>query len=225
MNDPGKPITPDVMSDVLGLPDAKAEAAFFNRLTYIDNIHKLSYAEVGNICLQVQAYMLHEKRIDPETGLSCTFSRWVHLAAPYSYSTCYAAMRDCEAMKDVPEEHLAEIPAGNFPVMRQLSTKVRADPGVLKAAKTKKTEAFVEHIRAEHPDEHIESRKTFRFHPEESAAVKIEEALNRAEKMGAHSRDEALEIVALAAMDWWEFKTQELEIDRAMQSLPTEAIQ
>jgi hypothetical protein len=213
------------MREILSLPDEQAETALFYRLAYIDNIHKLSYAEVGNICLQVQAYMLHEQRIDPETGLPCTFSRWVHLAAPYSYSTCYAAMRDCEAMKDVPEEHLAEIPAGNFPVMRQLSTKVRADPGVLKAAKTKKTEAFVEHIRAEHPDEHIESRKTFRFHPEESAAAKIEEALNRAEKMGAHSRDEALEIVALAAMDWWEFKTQELEIDRAMQSLPTEAIQ
>ena len=223
MNDPCQQITPEVMCDILGMPDSKAEPILFNRLRKIDDSYKLSYAEVGHICIQVQAYLLHEQRTDPETGEPCSFSRWMHLAAPYSHSTCYAAMRDCEELKDVPAKDLAEIPQSSFPVMKMLSTAVRAEPGVLKAAKTKKTDDFVEHIREHHPDEHIEHRKTLRFHPEESAAIKIEETLSRAEKMGAEGRDSALELMAIAANDWWNFKEEELELDRMMRVTPETA--
>jgi len=225
VNDPCMPITPDVMIEVLGLGEVEAEAALFERLRHIDKIHKLSYSETGNICLKVQAHLLHEMRTDPDNGEPCSFSRWLHLAAPYSYSTCYAAMRDCEAMKDISEEHLSEIPASNFPILRQLSTAVRSEPEILIAAKTKKIDEFVEHIKRSFPSQHLESRKSMRFHPEESAAEKIESALSRAESMGARTRDESLEWIAGWAMDWISFKEEEIAIDRAMRDMPEGAIQ
>ena len=67
MIDPCQQITPDVMCDILGMPDAKAETILFERLRKIDDSYRLSYAEVGQICIQVQAYLLHEQHIDPET--------------------------------------------------------------------------------------------------------------------------------------------------------------
>lgn len=209
-------ITPHRMVEILNLPDDQAEAVLFDRLRHLDRQDKLSYAERGLICRQVQNYMLHKKRDDPETGNPCTFTRWVRLSSPWSYATVHKAMRDVEALKDVPAEDVAEIPPSNFPVMLQLSTEVRNDPQVLEAAKTQHTEELVEHIRTHHPSQHIEHRKLLRFKPEESAAQKIEEALEEAERRGARNREEALEWVSGWAMDWLRFKQEELEIDRAM---------
>ena len=220
------PITHERMADILGLPDEKAEPIFFSRLQQIAATWELGYAEVGLICRQVDAYLLWEKRIDPETGEPCaSFSRWVHVCCPRSFATVYAAMRDVEELKDVPAEHVAKIPASNFPVMKQLSSAVRNDPQVLEAAKSQNAEQFVETIRRDHPNQHIEHRQLLRFRPVESAAAKIKEALNRAEQMGAHNWDEALEWLAQWAMDWLEFKSEEMKIDAAMKDLPTDQIQ
>jgi hypothetical protein len=208
MIDPCQQVTPEIMCDILGMPDSKAEAILFDRLRKIDDNYKLSYAEVGQICIQVQAYLLHEQHTDPDTGEPCSFSRWLHLAAPYSHSTCYAAMRDCEELKDIPVEHLAEMPSSSFSVLKQLSTAVRADPELIEAAKTKRTDDLVEHIREHHPDEHLEHRRTMKFRPDESAAEKIEEALRCAQLHGAASREQALELIAEEAMMQWRLEEE-----------------
>ena len=54
-------ITPHRMVGILELPDDKAEEILFNRLRHLDRVEKLSYAERGMICRQVQNYMLHEQ--------------------------------------------------------------------------------------------------------------------------------------------------------------------
>jgi hypothetical protein len=211
------------MVEILGLPDDKAEEVLFNRMRHLDRVEKLSYAERGMICRQVQNYMLHEKRDDPETGQPCTFTRWVRLSSPWGYSTVFSAMRDVEALKGIPDEDVAEIPQSNFPIMIQLSTDVQQDPKVLEAAKTQRTEEFVEHIREHHPEQNIEHRKFLRFQPEESAAKKIEEALDKAIERGAHNRNEALEMVCAEAMMQWQYESEVQAVVEGMIDEPTQA--
>jgi hypothetical protein len=206
-------ITPDLMLGILKRPNADAEAALFDRLRYLDRTTKLAYSEIGLISLTVQAYRLHEHRTDPEADRPCSFTRWLRLAAPWSYSTAFAAMRDVEDLKDIPAEHLAEIPQSNFPILRQLSTTVRSEPQVLEAAKSKSAGDFVEQIRKYHPEQHLESRKMLRVNMEESALEKVEEAIFEAMSRGASNRGEALEMICAEALLEWKF---EKEIEAAL---------
>lgn len=76
-------ITPDKMAGILALPNLEAETALYNRLRYLDRTTKLAYSEIGFISLTVQAYLLHEYRLDPATGKPCSFTRWLRLAVPW----------------------------------------------------------------------------------------------------------------------------------------------
>ena len=173
------------------------EPEAFNELRCIDTAEKVSYARKGKICLDVRNGLLHQNRIDPETGMPCSFSRWVRLSATWSYASCFAAMRDMESLSDVPAADLAQVPAGNFPILKQLSTAVRNQPAVLQAAKTKHPDELIEHIKRDHPNQHLESRKTLRFVAEESQAAEIEEAIALAMEHGAANRTEALLAMAI----------------------------
>lgn len=204
-------LTPSSMRELLALPDAEAERILFGRIQHIVKVWELSYAEVGLICREVQNYLLHEQRIDPDTGEPCSFSRWIHLAAPRSYSTVYAAIRDVEALKDVPDEQVAQIRSSNFPVMVQLSSAVRNDPEVLKVAQSGRSEELVEHVRQNHPDQHVEHRKLLRFVVEESAAVIIDQALKMAQFHGAGNQAQALEAICQEAIASWEAEEAVME--------------
>lgn len=205
-------ITPDRMVGILALSHSRAEIALFDRLRYLDRTTKLAYSEIGFICKTVQQFMLYEYRQDPDTGKMVSFTRWIRLAAPWGYSTAFAAMKDVEELKDIPAEHLAEIPQSNFSVLRQLSTAVRAEPDVIEAAKTKSAEQFTEQIRKDHPEQHIESRKMLRVNMEESALAKVEEAILEAMMRGATSRGEALEMVCAEALLEWQFQKAITEV-------------
>ena len=206
-------ITPDAMVGILKLPNAEAESALFERLRYLDRTTKLAYSEIGFISLTVQMYRLHEHRLDG--GHPCSFTRWIRIAAPWGYSTCFAAMKDVEDLKDIPAQHLAEIPQSNMPILKQLSTAVRSEPAVIEAAKNKSADEFTEQLRRDHPDQHIESRKMLRVNMEESALAKVEEAIAEAEKRGAMTRGEALETIAAEALLQWKFEEEITEALRA----------
>jgi hypothetical protein len=201
-------ITPDRMVGILALSHNQAESALFDRLRYLDRTTKLAYSEIGFICKTVQAYLLHEYRQDPQNGKMCSFTRWIRLAAPWGYSTCFAAMKDVEDLKDIPAEHLAEIPQANFPILKQLSTAIRAEPQIIEAAKTKSAEDFTQQIRNTHPEQHLESRKMLRVNMEESALTKVEEAIFEAMRRGATSRGEALEMICAEALTEWKFEEE-----------------
>ncbi len=198
---------PYTMNCILKLPNAEAEAVLYDRLRYLDRTTKLAYSEIGTISLTVQAYRLHEHRAD-EHGKALSFSKWLRLAAPWSYATAFAAMRDVEELKDIPAEHLAEIPQSNFPILRQLSTAVRSTPQVIEAAKNQTAAEFTEQIRKDFPSQHIESRKMLRVNMEESALAKVEEAIFEAMGRGAMSRGEAMEMIAAEALLEWRLETE-----------------
>jgi hypothetical protein len=211
------PLTPDQIAVVLTLHDSESEPILFNRLQQIAATWELGYAEVGLICREVDAYLLWQQRPDPDTGEPCaSFARWIHVCCPRSYSTVYAAMRDVEALKDVPDRHLAKIPASNFPIVKQLSTAVRNDPEVMAGAQTKCTEDFVEQIRRDHPGQAIERSRVLRFKLDESAADEVEAVIQMAEARGAKNWAEALEAICA------EVKTQWLMESDIMDALETE---
>jgi hypothetical protein len=192
--------------------DAEREKTIFSKLRAIDDQERASHAQKGILGRAVRDQMLWQYREDPETGLPCrSFTRWVRVCAPYGYSTVMGAVGDIDELKDVPEHDLTQIRSSNFPTMLQLSTATRAMPDVLEAAKHKPADAFVEHIRRNHPDQHVESKVAMKFSPESSAAKVINEALDAALERGARTRDEALEMVCVNALQDWRLEDEVAE--------------
>lgn len=209
------------MENELPLPEQDVEAALFDRMQSLDRTFKLGYGEIGLICREVEVKGLWRHRIDPETGEPCTsMNRWIRVAAPWGYSKCYTAMDDVkELIDDVPASELASVPQSNFPLLRQLSTAVRADPKVLHAAQTERAPELAAMIRSTYPSQHLEPTKAIRFVMDESAAQKVEEALAMAETRGAKTRQEQLEMVAVEAMQTW---SMEAEVEAVMRREVTE---
>jgi hypothetical protein len=173
--------------------DAAGEAQLFARMQSIDREEMLSYSERGHIGLVVRENRLHLHRISPETGEPCTWTEWVRLCSPWSYSTCFEAVRDIEALSDIPKEELAQIPKGNIQTLTKISTGLRSQPAVLEAAKTQRPKAFIEHIKRNHGDQHIEQSHVLSFTVNESEALVIEEVLkSEMKKDGTLSRTGAL---------------------------------
>ena len=189
--------------------DQQDEARIFDLVHRSDETWRVSYAEVGLACREVQNRMLWTRRVNPATQMPCeSLSEWIRCAAPFGWSTVWSAMRDVEELKDISDSDLAEIPPCNFPVMKMLSSTVRREPGVLKAAKTNHSEGFIEHIRQHHPGQMIEHRKLMKFRPAATAAQIIEETLEIAMSKGAGSRDQALEWVCVEARQSWQLETE-----------------
>jgi hypothetical protein len=174
------------------LPDAEAAKLISASVRRWDETARLKYAEIGLMALAVQKRLLWQHIAD-EDGLPCrSFARWVRVCAPHAYSTVYAALRDCEALEDIPAAALAQIPQSSFRAMKELSTKVRADPKVLAAAKVGRAE-LVAHVKAHWPTQHVESRTLYRLNPTESQRAEIEEAVGLAIARGdATSAEEAI---------------------------------
>lgn len=171
---------------------AQLERALFDRMCVLDHTERTSYSERGRICLTVKNQMLHRERINPQTGSPCTLTEWVRISAPWSYSTCFASMRDMELLSDIPSEDLIHVPECNFSILKQLSTAVRSQPAVIQAAKSKRSAEFIEHIQRHHADQHVESKETLRFIADATQAAEINKAIELSMERGAMSRTEAL---------------------------------
>ena len=172
------------------------EQRYFDECQAIDNASRYSYARIGIICRDVERRELWKSRAE-------SFAKWVRLACPWSYATAHASLRDVKELADIPEAQLAQIPASNFPIVKQLSTAVRAEPAVIEAAQTKHSEELVEEIRRTHPGQHLEHKVIMRFFPDESAVGNIEAALTMAKMRGAANRAEELELIAITAAETW----------------------
>lgn len=183
-------MTPDYAT----LPDSDAEQFIYQQMRVYDDAERLKYSQIGLMALAVDRRLLWKWRTDPADGFPCrSFSRYLKIACPYACSTVYAALRDVESLQDVPADELAQIPQSNIATMKQLSTQVRAQPAILKAAQTQRTEAFVETVRRAHPDQHLSRRSAFRFNPTEEQRAEIEEAVDLAIQRGdATCKEEAI---------------------------------
>jgi hypothetical protein len=175
--------------------------------------------QIYTACVQcgVRQEFIASEECPSSPGLPCrSFARWVRYAAPRGYSVVYAALRDCEELADVPAADLAQIPASNFHTLKQLSSRVRRTPAVLEAAKTQRAEEFVGTIRRDFPNQHIEHKRALRFNPDESAAERIEEALDLAMEHGAANRNDALELLAAMALQAWQEESREQDTSEGL---------
>lgn len=175
------------MTDFSSLPDPEAAALISAEVADWDRSEPLRYAALGLMALAVEKRMLW--RYVP----GCTsFATWVRCCAPKGYSTVYSALRDCEALADVPAVELAQIPHESFPAMKHLSTGVRRRPEVLRAAKAGR-DALVQHIQKHHADQHIEATEDLRLHPTEGQKAEILAAITEAIQCGdASTKEEAV---------------------------------
>lgn len=199
------------MIEYTDLPAEQAEPLIFAKMQSYDEAEKTRYMQIGLLCREVESRELWRLR-------SKSFDKWLRACCPFSYSTARAALHDCTELADVPADDLAQIPQSNISTLKQLSTAVRRDPKVLKAAKEEKADEFVSAIRVMHPGQAIEHRKPLRFNPEESGVIVIEEALLKAAEQGARNRDEALEMVAVSFL-------QQCQMEEQVEAAHSEAAQ
>lgn len=81
---------------------------------------------------------------------------WLLVAAPKSRSYIYLVVgRFKELIADISEEELAQMPLGSAGVLRQLSSAIRRDPAVRKAARKKPSE--LREALKNHPSQAIET--------------------------------------------------------------------
>ena len=67
---------------------------------------------------------------------------------------------------------------------------------------------LVEHVRANHPEQHIERTKILRVPLDESAMDKVEELFKQAQLRGAKNRSEALEMICAEAELQWRLESE-----------------
>jgi hypothetical protein len=134
------------------------------------------------------------RRTDPDVGepfQSC--DRWLKSAFPRQWGYCHDAMRTEEPLSDVPMEVIAEISVANLKVLadKGLSSNLRKNKSVLKAAKEKTKEGFIEFLNTKH-DQHIEPTKMM----PKVGVDKFEEAVAMVEAVEECDRAAALEKIA-----------------------------
>jgi len=191
-----KPLTVAALDEMRKLDDPTAAAIVTARARFIDKQHDLTFAEMGCIASYVEERALWKHVLTP-SGQTCrSQNEWIEVACPKSRSTWFDAKRRWKELEDVPAEDKLHMSRGNLIVMQKLSTAVRQDPKVLEAAKRLPEAAFVEAIQEAHPDQHVEQLKGVHVKAEASAAKVIEEAIDLAMRLGAHTRAEALEELA-----------------------------
>ena len=212
------------LSDVIAQPDIVAAFELNERmgaLNIIHRIHERTYPETGIIAREFERRHLYRHLIDPDTGEAFPhFTAWASCSNFLACrSTIFEAKADMKALEDVPAERLLDVPKDNIKVLKQMSTKVRNQPDVLEAAKTMKANKLLRKIEAEHPDQHLESRKPMRFSPGRAAAEIVEEGIEYAiEHEIAGTRDEALVRAFETALEAW-------KLDEELKNMPEEEVE
>lgn len=116
----------------------------------LDEAFRNGYLRAGFICVEVRSRELW-KELDYHS-----FNEWLIHSAPYSRSHCYAAIKDIEELSDIGQDQLLDIPTGNLPLMKKLSSAVRSEPEVLRWAVECPESEFWARVQAQYPNQHIE---------------------------------------------------------------------
>jgi hypothetical protein len=138
------------LSRVHKMPNNEAAEYLFDLIKRIDELERKAFALRG-LALE----MVEERKLYLEAGYP-SMNQWIIAAAPWSHGACHEAMRAVKEFKDVPLEHLVEMPRANILQLKPLSSKERNEPKTLEAAKTLTEDDFAEHLQARHPELHIQ---------------------------------------------------------------------
>jgi hypothetical protein len=188
-------VTEATLINLRNMPDEIAAVALDGRLRALEIQWKRSFLERGVLLLEMEQRMLWRKLDDPSTGEPYTsLERWILTAAPQSRSDAYAALRAVKELRDIPRQHLEGVARCNVAILQALSTSIRNEPEVLKAAKDLPEREFIRKIEKDYPDQHIESRRLIHLHPTKSASAVIEKAIKLAMQLeGLTTREQVLE--------------------------------
>jgi hypothetical protein len=180
-----------------GMRDEEAAVVLDGHLRMLERQYRRSFVARGLILLEVEERVLWAKLIDSETGEPySSFERWIVSAATYSRSDCFAALKAVKELRDIPTDQLLDTPRCNVSILQSLSTAVRKQPEVVKAAQTMSQKDFVAQIEQRWPEMHVEERRTIHLNPVKGATAIIEETIAMAMLLeDVKTREEALEAI------------------------------
>lgn len=158
-------------------------------LRSLDEAFRNGYLRAGFICMEVRSRELW-KELDYHS-----FNDWLIHSAPYSRSHCYAAIKDIEELSEFGQDQLLDIPTGNLPLMKKLSSAVRSEPEVLRWAVECSESEFWAKVQAQYPNQHIEARSVRWMLPESLAKLAGEAIEIVMVRYDCKTRDEALEAI------------------------------
>lgn len=194
-----KGITEATLIHLRSESDEIAAVALDCRIAALETLYKRTFLERGVILFEVEQRLLWQKIDDPATGVPFTsLDRWILTRCPQSRSDAYAALRAVKELRDIPRERLEAIPRCNVAILQALSTAVRNEPEILKAAKDLPEREFILKIQQDWPGQHIEERRLIHMKPTKSASVVIEQAIKLAMQVeGVTTREQALEVISV----------------------------
>jgi hypothetical protein len=187
------------------LPDEQAAEKLDARVRVYDTIDFLnenSYIEIGRIAHEMDKRKLWQHVVNPKTGETCSsFNEWTKSCPSSCRAKIWAAKGTFEDLSvDLRPEQMDGVPRGKLKVLCQLSSKVRTDDEILKAAQdTKKSVSdFRKIIEEKEPEQLIEHLEPFKLNPTASQKTIYDGAVSKAMGLGAKTREEAWEYVAQA---------------------------
>src|SRR6185437_13083690 len=142
----------------VALPDPEAAEVLNARFATWNRIEELqrerSFSERGLIILEFERRALWKYILDPDTDQPYpSMNAWMSCSRFLGCRrTNYAAKRTLKLLDDVEDKSkLIDVPPGNLHILTQLSTAVRNDPEILRAAKTLPRDKFEEKVEKEQP--------------------------------------------------------------------------
>lgn len=219
-SDHSHPITPSDLHEMELMADDAAAEVITGRATFIDHEDRMTFMERGMLAEYVEKRVLWQCVDNPKTGLPCgSQNEWIEAFCPFGRAAWFDAKRRWKELAEIPAEERVQIPRHNVIVMQKLSSAVRKDPEVIKAAQTMDQDTFLKKIEVQHPDQHLEAPKgVLKFKPSRSGAEIIEKWVNYAlEHEIAESRDDAM-------VKACEYALHDVELDEELKTMSDEEV-
>ena len=196
-------ITENKIRELRSMPDEEAAQILDQRIRFLENQYKHTFVERGFILLEMEERGLWTKLIDPNTQQPyVSMERWIVTAATHSRSDCFASLKAVRELRDVPKEQLLEIPRCNIHVLQNLSTQVRMQPEIIRAAREMTVKEFTATIGQFYPEQHMEQKQQIVVKPTVSQRVALETACDAVKVLyDVEDREGQLEVLASFFMD------------------------
>lgn len=177
--------------------DVAASALIDSCLRDMEKKDKRRFAERGLLLVEAERRELWREIFDNSTGGNyVSMEQWIVGACPFSRSDCFAAKRCVSELREIPIEHLLNIPRCNLMIMVKLSTKVRKAKAVLTRAESLSEKEFIQWLGENYPDQHIEPVSKMNLAPTTSARKVIDEVVDIGRwAFEVEGREESMEAV------------------------------
>jgi hypothetical protein len=164
---------------ILELGDDEESAKVIDaRARAIEKQTRRSFVELGLLCHTMDRTGWWSKLDDPETGVTFhSWEDWATSALNVARSSAFAAKKVIEATRGTALEDLREMTRGNLQQFARLSSKVQADPKILKKAKTLTETEFVSAVHKAAPGQHLSKAPALILNLESTERENFDEAV------------------------------------------------